>query len=443
MDQDAGEVWKVGELARSTGLTVRTLHHYDQVGLLQPSGRTVAGHRLYDAGDVQRLYQVVALRALGLSLDAVRAVLAGPPNVQTLLHEHLDRLDRQLIALRAVRRRVAAVVAGADAAGTPAAADLLDLIREVIMVDETVSSYVNARTPRARPDVLPQRGRRGRGTAGDARVRGGVRPVRAAARRLERRRRRRGLTGVRFGRRLDRPADHRRRAAPLRLERLLQRTRARRPPRRGRRAAAALPVAARSAQLERARLRHPTRPARAPAAQDHHPGRAGRQGRLLPPAHPALRAGRDLPVLPGRRERRGRTGRDRAARPRHVRRAAGLRDRPRTAVPGLRRLVAPQPEHAHHQRVGHPVHDRGRRRAGAAARQQVRPPAALLGPRRGRPPADHRPRRRPADGAGDPPGPRPGGRLGLRRGRGLHHGSVGVRVALAPRRRYRTGPPTR
>jgi DNA-binding transcriptional MerR regulator len=87
MNQGAGEVWKVGELARSTGLTVRTLHHYDQVGLVQPSGRTVAGHRLYDAGDVQRLYQVVALRALGLSLEAVRAVLAGPPNVQTLLHD--------------------------------------------------------------------------------------------------------------------------------------------------------------------------------------------------------------------------------------------------------------------------------------------------------------------------------------------------------------------
>ena len=151
MGRDAGELWKVGELARSTGLTVRTLHHYDQVGLLRPSGRTASGHRLYDAGDVDRLYQVVALRALGLSLDAIRAVLAGPPNVQVLLHEHLDRLDRQLIALRALRRRVAAVVAGADAAGKPAAADLLDLIREVITVDETVSSYVNARTPMPDP----------------------------------------------------------------------------------------------------------------------------------------------------------------------------------------------------------------------------------------------------------------------------------------------------
>ena len=54
-------------------------------------------------------------------------------------------------------------------------------------------------------------------------------------------------------------------------------------------------------------------------------------------------------------------GRHRAARPHHVRRAAGLGDRPRAAVPGLRRLVAPAAEHAGHQRVGHPVDDRGRR----------------------------------------------------------------------------------
>ncbi len=80
--------------------------------------------------------------------------------------------------------------------------------------------------------------------------------------------------------------------------------------------------------------------------------------------------------------RRRRTGWHRPARPHHVRRAARLGDRPRAAVPRLRRLVAPQPEHADLQRVGHPVDDRGRHRARAAARPEVRPPAALLGPRR-------------------------------------------------------------
>src|SRR5262249_24354063 len=51
----AVEAWKVGALAKRTGLTVRLLHHYDEIGLLRPSWHTGSGHRLYTAGDVARL----------------------------------------------------------------------------------------------------------------------------------------------------------------------------------------------------------------------------------------------------------------------------------------------------------------------------------------------------------------------------------------------------
>ncbi len=51
------QAWKVGTLAKATGLTVRALHHYDHIGLLSPSRRTAAGHRLYTADDVARLYR--------------------------------------------------------------------------------------------------------------------------------------------------------------------------------------------------------------------------------------------------------------------------------------------------------------------------------------------------------------------------------------------------
>ncbi len=63
--------WKVGDLAGRTGLSVRTLHHYDEIGLLSPSGRTGLGHRLYSAGDVLRLERIRSLRALGLSLEEI------------------------------------------------------------------------------------------------------------------------------------------------------------------------------------------------------------------------------------------------------------------------------------------------------------------------------------------------------------------------------------
>ena len=69
------QTWKIGALARSTGLTVRALHHYDHIGLLTPSGRTDAGHRVYSAGDVARLYRISLLRRLGFPLGQIAAVL--------------------------------------------------------------------------------------------------------------------------------------------------------------------------------------------------------------------------------------------------------------------------------------------------------------------------------------------------------------------------------
>jgi DNA-binding transcriptional MerR regulator len=70
--------WKVGELAKRTGVSVRTLHHYDDIGLLSPSQRTAAGYRLYTGADVIRLQQIKSLRNLGFSLEEIRQFLARP-----------------------------------------------------------------------------------------------------------------------------------------------------------------------------------------------------------------------------------------------------------------------------------------------------------------------------------------------------------------------------
>ena len=95
----------VGEVAARTGVTVRTLHHYDRIGLLSPSGRTAAGYRSYAAADIDRLHQVLVYRALGFGLEEV-ATLLDDPDADPLEHlrrQHrllLDRLeaDRQLLA---------------------------------------------------------------------------------------------------------------------------------------------------------------------------------------------------------------------------------------------------------------------------------------------------------------------------------------------------------
>src|SRR2546430_17336065 len=71
-------LWRVGELAKRTGVSVRTLHWYEEIGLLEPSQRTEAGHRLYAAEDVGRLQQIRSLRPLGFSLDEGREGLGNP-----------------------------------------------------------------------------------------------------------------------------------------------------------------------------------------------------------------------------------------------------------------------------------------------------------------------------------------------------------------------------
>jgi DNA-binding transcriptional MerR regulator len=85
MEQVALTVGQVAALAR---VSVRTLHHYDEIGLLRPSGRSAAGYRLYDDADLDRLHQVMLYRGLGFSLDDVAAVLDDRTVTPT---EHLRR----------------------------------------------------------------------------------------------------------------------------------------------------------------------------------------------------------------------------------------------------------------------------------------------------------------------------------------------------------------
>ncbi|NEN84879.1 MerR family transcriptional regulator [Paenibacillus elgii] len=69
--------WKIGDIANLTGLTVRTLRFYDQIGLFSPSEHTESGHRLYNESDLSRLHQILSLKELGLSLEEIKSVLTG------------------------------------------------------------------------------------------------------------------------------------------------------------------------------------------------------------------------------------------------------------------------------------------------------------------------------------------------------------------------------
>jgi DNA-binding transcriptional MerR regulator len=129
------EALKVGDLARRTGLTVRTLHHYDEIGLLRPSGHTEAGHRLYTAADVARLQQVLSLRQLGFSLEEVRACLDRADfSPLEVINLHLARLWEQRVLQRQLCERLERIAAHLRTAGEVSAEEFLRTIEVMTMV---------------------------------------------------------------------------------------------------------------------------------------------------------------------------------------------------------------------------------------------------------------------------------------------------------------------
>ncbi|MGW0907500.1 MerR family transcriptional regulator [Streptomyces sp. NPDC002853] len=102
--------YSVGQVAGFAGVTVRTLHHYDEIGLLAPGERSHAGHRRYDDGDLDRLQQILFYRELGFPLDEVAALLDDP---DTDPRAHLRR-QHELLTARITRlQEMAAAVENA------------------------------------------------------------------------------------------------------------------------------------------------------------------------------------------------------------------------------------------------------------------------------------------------------------------------------------------
>jgi DNA-binding transcriptional MerR regulator len=125
---------RIGELADQTGLTVRTLHHYEAIGLLVATDRSEAGHRRYAPADVDRLYRICLLRDLGLGLAAIGEALDDPAwGLGASLGAHLDALDRRIDAATRLRRRVAGLVRSLADEGQTSTDDLITLLEEMTM----------------------------------------------------------------------------------------------------------------------------------------------------------------------------------------------------------------------------------------------------------------------------------------------------------------------
>ncbi|RPH55628.1 MerR family transcriptional regulator [bacterium] len=129
--------FKVGELARQTGLTVRTLHHYDEIGLLSPSHRTPSGHRLYGAEDLARLLQILSLRQSGFSLEEIRDCLERPDfSLERTLALHIERLGERIEAQQRLRSRLEAVATRLRSAETVSVEDFLQTMEAITMFEK-------------------------------------------------------------------------------------------------------------------------------------------------------------------------------------------------------------------------------------------------------------------------------------------------------------------
>lgn len=128
---------KVGELARRTGVSVRTLHWYEEVGLLRPTTRTETGHRLYGTADLARLQQIRSLQALGLSLEEIGRCLAREDfDPLALLAQHQQRVADQIARHRDLLERLQGLHRLLARAETVSAEDFLAAIEAMTMIEK-------------------------------------------------------------------------------------------------------------------------------------------------------------------------------------------------------------------------------------------------------------------------------------------------------------------
>jgi DNA-binding transcriptional MerR regulator len=133
--------WGVGQLARATGLSVRVLRHWEDVGLVTPE-RTASGHRRYGPDQVTRLYRAVALRRAGLGLGQIAVLLSEQdPDPAATLRAHLAQLEEDLRRRGELRDRLAAALRSYDGDGDGEPVLLMRVIETMTMFQQYVHGY--------------------------------------------------------------------------------------------------------------------------------------------------------------------------------------------------------------------------------------------------------------------------------------------------------------
>ncbi len=129
---------KIGELAKAAGITIRTLHHYDSIGLFSPTGERESGHRLYTTRDIEVLGQILAFKSMGLSLNKISVILRQKTyDLQKTLILQDEALGANIQSLQKARRTVRFLLDKFAHNETVSAKELLSFMKEV----QTMEKY--------------------------------------------------------------------------------------------------------------------------------------------------------------------------------------------------------------------------------------------------------------------------------------------------------------
>jgi MerR family transcriptional regulator, thiopeptide resistance regulator len=131
--------WSIGDLARASGLTIRTLYHYDEIGLVSASERTPSGHRRYTEDDVRLLYRVRTLRQLGFSLDDIRSMLSSSDSLHSLFTAQLAALNAQAAKLDELRTRVEGLLRHDDTESLLTTLEMMSVYESYFTADQLTS----------------------------------------------------------------------------------------------------------------------------------------------------------------------------------------------------------------------------------------------------------------------------------------------------------------
>lgn len=154
-----GPRWSIGELARAGGVTVRTLYHYDEIGLVRASERTGSGHRRYTGRDLHRLYRVRALRTLGLSLEEIGDVVDGAPDdlpaMRAVLGAQLEELQRQGERIAQITEQVRGLLRQLDGESAPDPDQFMTTLEMISVLDGYFTQEQQDQLARRRAELGP------------------------------------------------------------------------------------------------------------------------------------------------------------------------------------------------------------------------------------------------------------------------------------------------